>query len=65
MLVWSAMSSHRAEAEVSRKYRYVPDYCVRALALLLKKQVTKEDGPSTALEDARKDQDARTNSHCT
>jgi hypothetical protein len=30
-LVWSAMSSHPEGQAVSRKYKYVPDYCVRAL----------------------------------
>ncbi len=52
----SAMSAPKQSIIVSRDYRNNPDSCTRALELLLKKlPVSKEGGPATAPDDARKE----------
>lgn len=51
---------------VSRSYEPASDACARAVEFLLRNPlVSNEGGPPTALDDARKDQDARTNPNST
>jgi hypothetical protein len=38
---------------VTRDFRYEPDNCARALALLLTASVRKKGGPTTALDDRK------------
>jgi hypothetical protein len=47
------MSARKQSAIVSRDYRPAPDYCTRALELLLKKPVIEGSPAITAPDDAK------------
>ena len=51
----AGVMSARKQITVTRDYRHEPDDCARALELLLKESVRKEGGPTTALDDAKKE----------
>lgn len=58
--------SSASEIVVSRNYKHSSDYSAGALALLLKKQVSKKGGPATAPDDAMKgSNNDRASSNCT
>lgn len=51
-----------AAAVVSREYQPAPEYCCRALELLLKERVGKEAAVQSSQEDAKEVQGARARS---